>query len=368
MTRARRGAATEARAALPAWLAARILVVVAWFASRWWMDHRRHGVRSPASLDGLFGWDGVFYRGIGEHGYRIDGIPSLRFFPLYPLVGRFVDWVTHIGVGTALLVVANVSALVAAVLVHRLTRLEGGDGRAATRAAWLVALVPPAFVLSWAFSEALFVALAAATFLALRRERWWAAAALGFLTALTRPTGVFLALAAGFEAARGIRSRKVAELPPRLVATVAPVVGTATYLWWVGREFGDWRLPMRIQDDFRGRVVNPIVRVGEAASDIVHLDKHGLHFPFAVALIVLTVIVFRRLPASYVLFATGIVVTSLAAENLNSIERYGLNAFPLVMALALAVPSRWAERVTVTVCAAGLVGLCTLAWLGDYVP
>src|SRR5581483_8403586 len=247
------------------------------------MDHRRHGVRSPASLDGLFGWDGVFYRGIGEHGYRIDGIPSLRFFPLYPLVGRFVDWVshigaipslrffplyplvgrfvdwvTHIGVGTALLVVANVSALVAAVLVHRLTRLEGGDGRAATRAAWLVALVPPAFVLSWAFSEALFVALAAATFLALRRERWWAAAALGFLTALTRPTGVFLALAAGFEAARGIRSRKVAELPPRLVATVAPVVGTATYLWWVGREFGDWRLPMRIQDDFRGRVVNPI--------------------------------------------------------------------------------------------------------------
>jgi hypothetical protein len=118
----------------------------------------------------------------------------------------------------------------------------------------------------------------------------------------------------------------------------------------------------------RGGVANPIVRVGEAASDLVHLDVHGLHFPFAIAMIVLAVLACRRLPLSYGVFAVAIVVTSLAATNLNSIERYGLDAFPLVMALAVATPSPAGERVTTGACAAGVVWLSALAWLGTYVP
>jgi len=83
---------------------------------------------------------------------------------------------------------------------------------------------------------------------------------------------------------------------------------------------------------------------------------------------VLAVIVWRRLPLSYGLFSVAIVVTSLAAGNLNSTERYGLNAFPLVMALALVTPTRLAERVTSAVCAVGLAWMCALAWLAVYVP
>ena len=113
---------------------------------------------------------------------------------------------------------------------------------------------------------------------------------------------------------------------------------------------------------------DPIVRLGEAASDVLHRDIHGLHFPFAVALVALAVIVCRRLPLSYGVFSVAIVVTSLAAGNLNSIERYGLNAFPLLMALALVTPTRVAERLTTAVCAVGLVWMCALAWLGVYVP
>ena len=165
-----------------------------------------------------------------------------------------------------------------------------------------------------------------------------------------------------------MRHRRVGELPARLAAVVAPLAGAATYVWWVGREFGDWKLPLSLQNDLRGNLANPIIRLGEAASDLVHLDKHGLHFPFAVALVVLTVVVFQRLPASYGVYSAAIVVTSLAAQNLNSIERYGLNAFPLVIALAVLVPSDFAKRVTVLICAAGFFSLCMLAWVGIYVP
>jgi hypothetical protein len=228
--------------------------------------------------------------------------------------------------------------------------------------------VPPAFVLTWAYAEALFVALAAATLLALRRQRWGWAAAAGFAAALTRPTGVLLALAAFVEAGRDVRPRRVSEAGPRAVALAAPVAGAACYLWWVGHVFGDWKIPIDLQNQLRGGTSNPIVRLGEAAADLLHRDVDGLHLPFAIGLVVLAVIVWRRLPLSYGLFSVAIVATSLAAGNLNSIERYGLNAFPLVMALALATPTRLTERVMSAVCAVGLVWMCALAWLGVYVP
>jgi len=292
----------------------------------------------------------------------------LRFFPLYSLVGRLLHTVSSLSAGTALLIVTNLAALAAGALVHRLTLLETGDRRAARRAAWYLALVPPAFVLTWAYAEALFVALAAATLLALRGQRWGWAAALAFAAALTRPVGAFLALAVVVEAGRGVRQRRVREIAPRALALAAPFAGAACYLWWVGHVYGDWTIPIDKQDELRGGISNPFVRLAEAASDLLHRDADGLHLPFALALIVLAVVVWRRLPLSYALFSAAIVVTSLAAGNLNSIERYGLNAFPLVMALALVTPSRLPERVTSGVCAVGVAWLAALSWLAVYVP
>ena len=365
----RRAAVADLRAALPGWIAGRVLTLFAWLGARWWIDHARHGVRPFANQLGLFAWDGSFYRGLAEHGYKKEDTEALRFFPLYPLIGRGVHAVLSISAGAALLIVANVAALGAGALVHRLTKMETGDRGAARRAAWAIAIVPPAFVLSWAYAEALFVVLAAATFVALRRERWAAAAAFGFAAALTRPTGVFLALAAAVEAGRGIRQRRVGELGSRALAVVGPIAGVGVFLWWVGDVVGDWKLPLHVQDMLRGGNENPIIRVGEAASDLLHREVDGLHFLFAIAFIALAVIVWRRLPLSYGVYSVAIVVTSLAARNLNSSERYGLlNAFPLVIGLALATPTRRSERVAAAVCAVGLVWMGALAWLETYVP
>ncbi len=358
----------DVRAALPGWVAARVLVGVAWLLARWWIDHHTLSAEHlvPSGFR-LFAWDGSFYRGIAQHGYAHEDLEALRFFPLYPLLGRAVHDVVRIGISGALLLVSNGLALVAGALLHRLVRDETGDARTAARAATLLALVPPSFVLVWAYGESLFLVLVIGAFLAMRRDRWWWAAAGGFLAALTRPTAVFLAVGAAVEA-RPRRGEGVDHVPGRVAAILAPLAGAASFVWWVGREFGDWHLPIRIQNDLRGGTENPIVRVLEAGSDLVHLDKHGLHFPFAIALVVLAVVVARRLPASYAWFTGGIVLTSLAATNLNSIERYGLNAFPLVIALALLTRRPVVERLTVVVCGAGFVGLCVLAWIGVYVP
>jgi hypothetical protein len=357
----------DVRAALPGWIAGRVLVAVSWLASSVWISWSRDGVEPAAHLQGLFAWDGVFYRGIAEHGYKGESTEALRFFPLFPLVGRLVDAALPISAGLALLLLANLFALLAGALVHRLVRAEL-DATTAKRAALLVGIAPPAFVLSWAYAESLFLVLAVAAFLALRSERWWWAAVWGFLAALCRPTGALLAIAALIEAGRDIRRRRVGELGPRIAAVAGPVAGSAAFLWWAQRAYGDWQLPLRVQDDLRHGVTNPVVRIGEALGDAIRLDVHGLHLPFVLAMVALVVVAVRVLPPSFAAFAAAVVLVAISAGNLNSVERYGLNAFPILIALAVIARPPWAERAAVAVCSAGLVGLCTLAWLGEYVP
>jgi hypothetical protein len=357
----------DVRAALPGWLAARALVAVAWLTSLVWIDRFRDGVRPEASLQGLAAWDGAFYRGLAEVGYEQVGREGVRFFPLFALLGRALGAAVA-SPGFWLVVVSNVAALVAGALAHRLCLVERLGEPVARRAATLTALLPPAFVLVWGYAESLLIALAIATFLALRRERWWLAGLLGALAALTRPTGALLVVPAVVEVLRGWRSREARDVLPRVAAVAGPVVGAGAFLLWVDATFGSWRVPFDVQDELRGGEVNPFVRVMQAGVDLAELDVHGLHFPFAVAMVVLCVVAARRLPASYSAFASVLVFVTLSANNLNSIERYGLDAFPLVIALALLLRTRAAANAAVLLSSGGMLVLTTMAWLQDYVP
>ncbi len=354
-------------AALPGWVVARLLVAVSWAVAVVSSEELRGGARTVQLAQGLFAWDGAFYRDIAERGYGDAAGEALRFFPLFPLLGRGLGTLLGGNEALALVLVANGAALVAATLVHRLTRFETDDRVVAARAAWLTSLFPAAFVMVWGYAEPLLVALGAATFLGLRRGRWWSAAALGLAAGLVRPIGAVLALPALIEA---MRSRGSSPLLPRVAAVAGPLGGLGAFLVWAEVAMGDGLAPLRLQTEFRGDVVDPLSRLARGVGDLVGDERlgDGLHVPFAVAFIVLAVVVARRLPASYGAFTVAVVVVAVSADNLNSLERYGLNAFPLVMALAMVGRRPWLDRSMLVCSGAGLVALGTLAWVGAYVP
>ena len=130
--------------------------------------------------------------------------------------------------GVTLLIVANASALALGALLHRLVIVETGDRALARRAAWLIALVPPAVVLVMGYAEATAIALAVAAFLALRTRRWEWAAAAGLLAGLARPLGVLLVVPAALEAARGWSGVSRRDGISRVSAVVAPAVNPCT--------------------------------------------------------------------------------------------------------------------------------------------
>lgn len=347
-------------AAVPGWIAGRVLVAVGAVVA-----DVAIGLRPPESgpaprRDGLFAWDGFLYREIAEKGYLAISDEAVRFYPLYPRLG--VN-------GFGLIVVSWLAALLAGAVVHRLALDTIDEPTVARRAAFLVGVAPPSFVLVWAYSEALFVALAGATLLALLHKRWWLAGGLGGLAALCRPTGALLALAAGVEGLRGWRAASRQERVARVVAVGGPMIATAAWYAWIGARYGNALLGHDVQDGLRGEFVDPVSRLVESIGDVV-TDPFGdgYHGLVAVGLVALVVVAGRRLPAGLSVFAGATVALALTAENLNSLMRYGLSAVPLVVVAAALPRTRVQAAVAAVMSGALLVALCALAWYGVYVP
>ena len=356
--------------AVVSWVAARLAVLGALAFARYLVSNL--GATDPAGRppSGLVGWDASWYLRIIESGYQHLPWESMRFFPLLPLLAKVVSPV--LGSRLALLLVVNLASLGAGILIERLARLETGDRATASRSAWFLAFLPPAFVLVMGYAESLLILLAVGTFLALRRRRWGWAAALGLLAGLCRPLGVLLVLPAMIEAARDLRRAQPGERAARALAVVAPGGGGLVYLGWSWIAHGDPFRPLKLQQEYdrRGGFENPVTRLAEAAQQLAGGADlgSGLHFPWAIGFLVLLVVCFRRWPASYGAYAAAVLLVALSAGNLDSLERYGLSAFPLVLALAGLLRAPWLERTALLLAASGLTTYATLAFLGAYVP
>jgi hypothetical protein len=365
--------------ALPAWVAARVLVLASLGIAHLSVASLRPD--NPAALarvhQGLLAWDAGWYESIARHGYAATGVQALRFFPAYPMAARVVGDIPGVGIPTALVVLANASALVAMSALVVLVERDLGDRDLARRSAWLLGLAPPAYALVLGYADATLLACAVVAVLGARTGRWWWAAMAGVVGGLVRPVGILLVVPLLIEAwqdrkaprrRRGSGGGGVA----RWTAVVAPVAGTAAYLLWVKEQFGDLWLPFSVQQQHghRGGVAFPVGAMWRNLVAVAHGHHLGSasHIPWVILCVVLVVIAFRRLPRSYAALAAVVVVVSAASTNLDSFERYALGAFPLVVAASTLTGRRRVEAVVLILSAAAMTGYALLAFLGIVVP
>jgi len=338
-----------------------------------------HGHPAPAVVfrvhQGLLAWDAGFYESIARFGYQPFGHQALRFFPLFPLSARVLAW-TGMGDGPAVVLLANLGALIGTAALVALVRRETGDDGLARRSAWLLSLLPPAFTLVLGYAEGMLLAFTTACFLCIRPApgrgpSWWWAALFGFAAGLTRPLGVLLVLPVAVEGWRHWRSAGRRDRAGAVVAVVAPVAGMATFLSWSAGVYGDFLLPLRVQTSagHHGGLSDPVTTLlHDARGALHHHLGTALHVPWVILVVVLVVVAWRRLPASYGAFATAVVVVALSGTNLDSFERYALSAFPLVIVGAMALASRRVERVVLSLSGAGMFAYALAAFLNRLVP
>lgn len=336
----------------------RVIVVGAMYVARH-IEPQKKGFAS------LLAWDAAWYRDIAHHGY--DGVAreGLRFFPLFPLLGRALAVLPGVNAGAAIVIIANAAALVLGYVVYALAVHERADEELARRTVWLVYLVPPAYVLVMGYAEALFMVFAGIALVTMRSRRWWIASLAGLLAALTRPVGILLAVPALVELIR-TRDKEGAA------AVAAPVAGTAAYLAWAQHRAHDFFYPLRVQQDpvRRGHWVDPVRAVVDAVHELFSGDhvSAGMHAVTGIVMIGLLVVLFRRWPLSFALYATAASVVALSSRNLDSLERYALATIPFVVAGADLLANEARERVVMMLVVAGLVAASVLAFSGVLVP
>ena len=172
-------AAAPLRAVVVPFVGARVIVLAA-LALAHLVVSRDHP--SAATVfrvhQGLLAWDAGFYESIAKVGYAPLGHQALRFFPLFPLAARALALVPGVSDGVAVVLIANLGALIGTALLVALVRRERGDDALASRTAWLFSLAPPAFTLVLGYAEGLLLVCTTACFLCLRpaadrRPSWW---------------------------------------------------------------------------------------------------------------------------------------------------------------------------------------------------
>lgn len=347
------------------------LLVLTWMAS----------ATDRSVSDALRSWDGQWFLAIAEGGYQ--GVPQglvdafgqrstetpLAFFPGYPTVVRWLagmDGGGGIGLVTASFTVTIVSGVVCSYALARMGRhIRGGSPRTGLILVALFAATPMSIVLSMAYSEAMFCALAAWSLVGILERKWLLAGVCCALAGLVRSTGAALVLTVVIAVVIAIVKRRDGWRP-WVGGAIAPL-GLLAYLAWVGAQTGEWDGWFALQergwgtgfDGGAATVKFSLEALGDARS-VLEVTTVGL-IGAGVALLVIGIV--RKIEWPLMAYAAAVLAMDLLANGLmNSKARLMLPAFTLLIPIALALARRKPSTAVLTLCALAVAG----SWFGAY--
>jgi hypothetical protein len=331
--------------------------------------------RAIAGLQPLLNWDAGHYRGIIEHGYAYEPAPAdvpraqqynIAFFPLYPWLCRPLAAV--LGTPAAMILVANLSALLAAAVLYLYVHRQL-DAESALFAVAIVFCWPTACFYSFGYAESLNLLLTIAVLLLADRQRWWLAALVCGLATATRPTAVTLVPVLLLAYWLNTPRRRFGTL---LGLGVAASLGVAFYAAHLTYRFGS---PAVYFDNFRNwipelgesqwphflrleNIANGFKYLGRAIrqfpTGLMHLTNPiAWNIPLTVALLALSVGGMFRTPRRFwpflwlgpLIFLQRYAVSGWNTFGVESLARYMMLATPALIVLAIWATRAWKSGV-----------------------
>lgn len=345
---------------------------------------RLNNEEPPGGFSGLIAildsWDGHWYLEVVRNGYPRNIMPNVTyfvtdaraaFFPLYPRLVHYIDNLLPGGpVSISLLinlVFGAVFVFLAGMIARRLF-----DVKTAQKTMVLAAFFPGSFVLSWAYSEAILLTLAALCFLALHKHLWLLAGILAALGTAARPNG--LALVAACAVASLVAIKDDREWKSLIAPALSPLgfIGFMAFLrhhtgenwawfrvqreaWKEGTSFGATAVE-RTFDFF----LNP------ASSPTTLLTAASMF-----ALIVSLVALWKyKIPAMYVAYSAVVIALMLLPATVTARPRFLFTAFPLLFPVARLLrddDEKW-WPVVVLLMATGLVAVTGMYGVRSAIP
>jgi hypothetical protein len=297
-------------------------------------------------LDVLTSWDGIWYMRIVRFGYPgyvpesityDDTQARVAFFPAYPYAVRYLDRVLPGGDTFAALFVNVCLGAVFIVLIGLLTREWFGVAHT-RRAMVLVALFPGSFVLSFAYSEALLLVLAASCLLFLHQQKWLAAGLTAMIATAARPNGVAVAVACAVAALVACRTTR--SLRPLIAPVLAPI-GFIVFQFLIDARTGERAVWFRVQteawDEGASFGITALRRTLEAFTQPLTSPTDLITAASFVATVVLIFLAWRyhRLPFGAAAYSAVIIALMLLPATVTARPRFLFTAFPLLISCAV---------------------------------
>ncbi len=321
-------------------------------------------------------YDSGWYFGIARHGYEFveGGRSNLAFFPVYPLLMRYVGLALGGGrqnLYLAGVIISWVAYVLAMVMLYRLGRTYLSRA-AAERAVMFASVFPFAFFFGVVYSEAVFLLFTVTAFYGFRTKRWWIGAAAGALACATRVNGVMALPALGLLAWQSAGDDREARKRALAAVALVPVglVAYAVYVDTLSGSYLEWSHSIQrwnysiAGSPFRGFVVmlsellarpyQYITANPTAPYDILN-GFTGLLFVLSLAL------VGRRIGAVYVVHMALNLWLPLSSGVFEGVGRYCAVLFPFFFVMATLRPVML--RTSLLAASAALYMLCLALWV-----
>jgi hypothetical protein len=308
---------------------------------------------APGELPNLLArWDTFYYHAIAVDGYSWTASTvrgqNVVFFPLYPLLMRWIGAAVGGHPILAGLVISLVAFAGAVALLYKLAIVELGPDLA-WRSVLLLVTFPYALFFSAVYTESLFLLLSVGAFYAMRRRFLVWTAVAGVAAGLTRPNGFWLSLPLAILAwtqnpsERENRQRN-SDRAMALAVAVTPLLGVAAYSFYLHVRFDDalawvhgqaaWGLPLAGRPSAPGPT--PALQRFDWVGVVVGI---GNIIAFALSFVAIRPIA-RRFGAAYAFWVAVNVGPPVATHLFISLGRFTSVLFPVFFWLAARIPRR----------------------------
>lgn len=313
------------------------------------------GTRPHTISQVLTTWDGHWYLNLARNGYPHLVPPGdfhagtgaaaqngIAFFPVYPLLIRWTNLISPFSADVNAVAINMLAGLVATLAIWVLVRERVGAERA-DRAAMAFCCFPAAFVLSFAYTEAVMLAALALCLLAASRRAWFWAGVAAAVASGTRSTALVIVPGLAVVALLAIRDRR--EWRALLAPLLAPL-GTVGFLTYLRFHTGSWTIWFEAERRGWGQRAD----YGRAAvNNTWQWLQHPLRDPTLALIGLATVVAVVGLVALWrtsqpllpVLYSLTMLVSLLMSPDLQIRPRFVFGAFPLVTAIGEWTPPRW---------------------------
>ena len=325
-------------------------------------------------------WDSHWYLEVVREGYPRYIMPNVTyfvpdaraaFFPLYP---RLVHYIDNIFPGGPVSIALVINLFFGAVFVYLIGLLARRlfDVTTAQKTMVLACFFPGSFVLSWAYSEAILLTLAALCFLALHRRMWLVAGILAALGTAARPNGIALVAACAVASLIAIKDDR--EWKSLIAPALSPLgfIGFMAFLrhhtgenWaWFRVQREAWKEGTSFGATAVERTFDFFLNPGSSPTTLLTAVSM---FALIVGLVALWK---HRVPAMYIAYSAVVIALMLLPATVTARPRFLFTAFPLLIPAARLLrddDDKW-WPIVVLVMATGLVAVTGMYGVRAAIP